>query len=148
MLTSLEVAWNWGYFITSNCFYTKGQKPADVYSSDGAVENRQRKVEWTLIYSKVCSSKFLLQVFVKSSHFKLEKNRRKIVKLRTYSRSITTPILYAPVCSWTDPPPCPPPYMRTYFMDGPYHNKIDRSNGNNNVFWKIKTCTLLLLWSV
>ena len=48
---------------------------------------------------------------------KKKKNRGKIVKLRTYSRSIT-PSLYAPVRFWTDPF-LSPPYLRTYFMDGP-----------------------------
>ena len=71
---------------------------------------------------------FLLKVFVKSAHFKAKK------KQKTDSQTayvLTLPYIppppppththihttqYASVHFWTDPPP---PYLRTYFMDGP-----------------------------
>ena len=70
---------------------------------------------------------FLLKVFVKSAHFKAIKKQKTdsqtayVLTLHytppsphTHAHTHTT--LYASVRFWTDPPP---PYLRTYFMDGP-----------------------------
>ena len=93
---------------------------------------------------------FRIYFYSKSSVCKIctlqsKKNRRKKVKLCTYSRFITPAPLYTCARFWTDP--IPSNCKRTLWM-APYRNKIDQSNGNNNFLWKKKTCTLLLLASV
>ena len=72
---------------------------------------------------------FLLKVFVKSAHFKAIKKQKTdsqtayVLTLHytpphthAHTRTHTHTTLYASVRFWTDPPP---PYLRTYFMDGP-----------------------------
>ena len=143
----LETVGKWDYFIISKCFDTKWWKLADVYNSNGALENQRGKVEWTLKYLK----KNFVYIFIlslsvcKICTLQSKKNRRKKFKLCTYSCFITPAPLYTRARFWTDP--IPSNWKRTLWM-APYHNKIDQSNGNNNFLWKKKTCTLQLLASV